>query len=1297
MLKTLPPDQPQLSPSPSPSSSRFTRQSSSSSLDSDPTPSPTSTTNSHTPPSHPTKLRDSFSQSAEGERGGEQAAFAARLGGGEPQGALATPPASYTNGNKTPKANSGFAGAGAGENGANEDGDEDDEAVNPLFALSLRAKNGELDPNTIAVQRDGVVVREGRAPLLSHGLGGLGRGRGGAGHDQAGEHGHHLHLFRHHHPPHGANGLSAAGEARHDEGRTLRLDGAGEGPQVDGQAKQVDDFRDHPYEQDRSEQLKMRVKAAKEEVRDRLEEGGWVEPEEEVIRTESVDPKVAAMLERREESAAETDAGASSFYSARPGEDDDATVESLASSSRLSLPSSLPPRTDSPLSYASLSEVPTPPPLSTHPPTVTSSSSPSNSFPTAAASAAAPVPAHVVDRSPVAHAPGFVATNSRLVPLNPPGPSWQSSSPPPRTSSLPSASLAAPSSYARAAPASAIVRPTPSPLHQQHPSTDSTSSSSHSRPRTASQSSRILSPVPLSASPAPSLSPLPSQSSTPPSIRRSNTTDAPSLAAMLVAAPPAALGTGAAGASTSSLAVPSGASVKPRRLSSAGSSNSARKRGSTLSIPHPSYNSQHPHPPPVASTSTAVYPVQHPLSPSPSGLPPPAPHMIDDVDASIAAQAEAIRRQRQEKRAEAEKEAAKAARDAEKEREREQQQRGQRERDRSRERPLSMVSKSGGEGAAGEGGGGRAGGLGLPGPGALLKRRSTRMGSGSSAVLEAAALKAGVVAGPGGAVGGKGKEVDHSVAAGGAAGEGTEGISDDAATATLPPQAAQHVQSGGQHGPTQRSRAAGTEQERGAGAADGGHQDPSGGVLVGNLIGQDHANYVLMYNMLTGIRIGVSRCQAKAKRPLTDADYTARHKFSFDIVGNELTPSVKYDFKFKDYAPWVFRELREYFYLDPSDYLVSLTAKYILSELGSPGKSGSFFYFSRDYRFIIKTIRHSEHKFLRSILKDYVAHIKANPHTLLSRFYGLHRVKLPRGKKIHFIIFNNLFPPHRDIHETYDLKGSSIGRLYPEEKAAQNPHAILKDLNWVFRHRQLALGPEKKALFEEQLRRDTEFLQKFGIMDYSLLTGIHNGVKGNSEGLREDKLSVFQPATVKVSRKPTQVKRDADASALRKAVQRSDPRALGDVSELPEHDNSERRLFLFYQDEGGMRATGDSNEDLGVIYYLGIIDILTPYTLVKRLEHFFRGMKHNKHQISAVPPKEYGDRFLAFIKSSIRGNDESIRPSGFENVGALAQAEAGQQGVPPPNVGTEEDEKAQQRRQDEAVEPGADGGRFKAE
>ena len=71
----------------------------------------------------------------------------------------------------------------------------------------------------------------------------------------------------------------------------------------------------------------------------------------------------------------------------------------------------------------------------------------------------------------------------------------------------------------------------------------------------------------------------------------------------------------------------------------------------------------------------------------------------------------------------------------------------------------------------------------------------------------------------------------------------------------------------------------------------------------------------------------------------------AAHEYSFDLyvllnrsllslltlfysAGNELMPSTKYDFKFKDYAPSAFRELTEdRFQLDPADYLLSLTAK----------------------------------------------------------------------------------------------------------------------------------------------------------------------------------------------------------------------------------------------------------------------------------------------------------------------------------------------------------------------------------
>ncbi|KAG1741301.1 hypothetical protein EDB19DRAFT_1973161, partial [Suillus lakei] len=129
-------------------------------------------------------------------------------------------------------------------------------------------------------------------------------------------------------------------------------------------------------------------------------------------------------------------------------------------------------------------------------------------------------------------------------------------------------------------------------------------------------------------------------------------------------------------------------------------------------------------------------------------------------------------------------------------------------------------------------------------------------------------------------------------------------------------------------------------------------------------------------------------CQAEIKRPLANQDFTARHKYCFDMYFWELTPSARYDFEFKDYAPWVFRKLSE----DHFDYLLSLTSKYILSELTSPGKSGSVFYFSC---FIIKTPQHAEHRFLLRVLRQYWEYVKANPHNLLSQFHGLRVVELP--------------------------------------------------------------------------------------------------------------------------------------------------------------------------------------------------------------------------------------------------------------------------------------------------------------
>lgn len=170
-----------------------------------------------------------------------------------------------------------------------------------------------------------------------------------------------------------------------------------------------------------------------------------------------------------------------------------------------------------------------------------------------------------------------------------------------------------------------------------------------------------------------------------------------------------------------------------------------------------------------------------------------------------------------------------------------------------------------------------------------------------------------------------------------------------------------------------------------------------------------------------------------------------------------LCPAVdsgRYDFKFKDYwyvilslswwtSPKVFRHLRELFFIDAADYLISLTSENILMEMHTNSKSGSFFFYSSDMRFIIKTLTPAESKFLITILPYYHKHVLDNPNTLLCRFYGLHRVKGYKGKKTHFVIMGNLFPPNAGIKEKYDLKGSWVGRYTSIDEKVGG--AVMKD------------------------------------------------------------------------------------------------------------------------------------------------------------------------------------------------------------------------------------------------------------
>ena len=58
------------------------------------------------------------------------------------------------------------------------------------------------------------------------------------------------------------------------------------------------------------------------------------------------------------------------------------------------------------------------------------------------------------------------------------------------------------------------------------------------------------------------------------------------------------------------------------------------------------------------------------------------------------------------------------------------------------------------------------------------------------------------------------------------------------------------------------------------------------------------------------------------------------------------------------------------------------------------GKSGSFFFFSHDNRFIIKTMRGAEKDVMLNMLDAYIEHLTiSNNKSLLARIYGIFTIK----------------------------------------------------------------------------------------------------------------------------------------------------------------------------------------------------------------------------------------------------------------------------------------------------------------
>ena len=247
----------------------------------------------------------------------------------------------------------------------------------------------------------------------------------------------------------------------------------------------------------------------------------------------------------------------------------------------------------------------------------------------------------------------------------------------------------------------------------------------------------------------------------------------------------------------------------------------------------------------------------------------------------------------------------------------------------------------------------------------------------------------------------------------------------------------------------------------------------------------------------------------------------------------------------------------------------------------------------------------------------------------------------------------NIFPPNKELHETYDLKGSTAGRFVTAEQHKQNPNAVLKDVNFLENKQRIKFGPLKQKQLLMQLREDAGFLARMNIMDYSLLLGIHDVQRGNAENLRPSLTPTVDLSTPRKSRSSRSL---ASAVAARRSLTPSGtgeaPQTAPQLHAAPTPDStiSSESLLIercpsvsqSYPEQIGLRATNEDDSPADLIYYMGIIDILTPYNGLKRLESFFVGMKYDS--VCFFNPLYFVSLMLQ-LEANICGSTEEVRHS----------------------------------------------------
>ncbi|XP_029468835.1 phosphatidylinositol 4-phosphate 5-kinase type-1 beta isoform X2 [Rhinatrema bivittatum] len=368
-----------------------------------------------------------------------------------------------------------------------------------------------------------------------------------------------------------------------------------------------------------------------------------------------------------------------------------------------------------------------------------------------------------------------------------------------------------------------------------------------------------------------------------------------------------------------------------------------------------------------------------------------------------------------------------------------------------------------------------------------------------------------------------------------------------------------------------------------------------------------------------GIGYTVGNLTSKPDRDVLMQDFYVVESVFLPSEGSNLTPAHHYpDFRFKTYAPLAFRYFRELFGIKPDDYLYSICSEPLI-ELSNPGASGSLFFVTSDDEFIIKTVQHKEAEFLQKLLPGYYMNLNQNPRTLLPKFYGLYCFQ-SGGINIRLVVMNNVLPRSLKMHYKYDLKGSTYKRRACR-KEREKSCPTFKDLDFLQdMHEGLYFDLEMYNALMKTLQRDCRVLESFKIMDYSLLLGVH----------------ILDHTSKEKDGETTQSTTDSKRPGGQKVLYSTAMESIQAPGQTVDVNITENTM-------GGIPAKSHRGERL--LLFMGIIDILQSYRLIKKLEHSWKALVYDGDTVSVHRPSFYADRFLKFMNSRVFKRVQAVKSS----------------------------------------------------